>query len=291
MNRFSIKDIETLTGIKAHTLRIWEQRFDMVEPKRTDTNIRYYDNEDLKYLLNVSLLSKMGYKISKISELNDKQIYDIIDDYSSSKSDCQDKLNNLLRCTLELDETAFEKIISTEILENGIIRTMIGLIFPFLSHMGNLWAAGSINPSYEHFIINLIKTKLLVAIDGLGYSVSPKAKKKVLLFLPEGENHEIGLLFANYVFKHFKHQTLYLGQNLPCSELEPVIKNYKPEIIFTSMVSGHTKEKMLGMINIITTLSAKSDVLVSGSCFLNADLKYPKRVYPITSYESMKRHL
>lgn len=291
MNRFSIKDIETLTGIKAHTLRIWEQRFNMVEPKRTDTNIRYYDNEDLKYLLNVSLLSKMGYKISKISELNEIQMHDIIDDYSLSHVDCQDKLNNLLRCTLELDETTFEKIISTEILENGIIRTMVGVIFPFLSHVGNLWAAGSISPSFEHFIVSLIKTKLLVAIDSLGYNTAPKGKKKVLLFLPEEENHEIGLLFANYVFKHFKHQTLYLGQNLPCSELEPIIKNYKPEIIFTSMVSGHTNEKMNGMIDLITTLCKKSDVLISGTCFLNADLKLPKRVFPIHDYESLKAHL
>lgn len=291
MNRFSIKDIETLTGIKSHTLRIWEQRYGIIEPKRTDTNIRFYNNEDLKYLLNISLLNKMGYKISNIAKLGDKEMKGLISDYSSQLSDNQDKLNAMVRCTLDLDETTFEKILSTEIAEYGIIQTMNGLIFPFLEHLGNLWLSGTVAPSYEHFIINLIKTKLLVAIDSLGYNKATDGKKKVLLFLPENESHEIGLLYANYLFKHFKHQTLYLGQNLPSNELVSVIENYKPDIIFTSMVCGHTEEKMNSTISLLRKLSPKSDVLISGSCFLHAGIKLPKKVAAISDYNSIKPYL
>ena len=291
MNRFSIKDIEVLTGIKSHTIRIWEQRYGIIKPKRTETNIRFYNNEDLKYLLNISLLNKMGYKISSIAKLGSEEIGGLIAEYSLQLSDNQNKLNAMVRCTLDLDETTFEKILSTEILENGIIKTMNGLIFPFLEHLGNLWSAGTVAPSYEHFIINLIKTKLLVAIDGLGYNKASDGKNKVLLFLPENESHEIGLLFANYLFKNYKHQTLYLGQNLPSNELVSLIENYKPDIIFTSMVCGHTEEKMNSTIRLLRKLSAKSEILISGSCFLHADLALPKKVHAISDYDSVKPYL
>lgn len=291
MNRFSIKDIEVLTGIKSHTLRIWEQRYGIIEPKRTETNIRFYDNNDLRYLLNVSLLSKMGYKISKISKLKQDEIANLISDYSSSVSDSQDKLNLLVKCALELDEFTFEKVLSDEILENGITKTMINLVFPFLNHLGFLWSAGTLNPSYEHFVVSLIKTKLMVSIDKLGYGDVAKDKKRVLLFLPEGESHEIGLLFANFLFKYAGHHTIYLGQNLPCMEISPVIKNYKPDIVFTSMVSGYTVEEMKSMIVLLTDLCKHCEFLITGGCFLQANLKLPKRVFPVSSYESIKPYL
>jgi DNA-binding transcriptional MerR regulator len=200
VNYFSIKEIEALTGVKAHTIRVWEQRYEMVTPKRTDTNIRYYDEADLRKLLNVALLNRNGFKISEIAELSEEQIRAKVMSLAIEKSDHENQLQALTLSMLDLDEQAFEKLLSTSFLQMGIEKTMIQVVFPFFRSIGIMWQTGSINPAHEHFITNIIRQKLIVAIDGQNARMDGWGKK-YMLFLPEGEFHEIGLLFANYAIR------------------------------------------------------------------------------------------
>lgn len=162
MNHFSIKDIENLTGIKSHTLRIWEQRYGIPNPKRTETNIRYYDDEDLKLLLNVSMLNKQGHKISQLTSLSKAELENMALTYSEDVTDEGIQLDTMLAAMFNLDETAFEKILSSHLLKFGLEYTMTHLFFPFLKRIGVLWQTGQVNPAFEHFMSNLIRQNLLL---------------------------------------------------------------------------------------------------------------------------------
>jgi MerR family transcriptional regulator, light-induced transcriptional regulator len=220
-SNFSIKDLEKLSGIKAHTLRIWEQRYGILKPKRTDTNIRLYCNDELKQLLNITMLYNHGFKISKIASLNNTQLIDEVNKISQTPSQSTFQIDLLLIAMVELDEMKFEKIISNNILHTGFTHTIENVIYPFLQKIGIMWLTGSINPAQEHFISNLIRQKLIVAIDGI--TTSPNSySKKFVLFLPETELHELALLYYHYLIKSIGHQVIYLGQSVPINDLKKV---------------------------------------------------------------------
>lgn len=237
MANFSISDIEKFTGIKAHTLRIWEQRYDFLTPKRTDTNIRYYDDEDLRILLNISILVGAGFRISKIAEMSKEEREKKVVELSGVAEEHDLRIKALCAAMLALDEEEFNLILSNGILQMGLEKTMAHIIFPFLNHIGMLWMTGSIHPAHEHFITNLIRQKLFVAIDGQKTSHRPDARK-FLLYLPEGETHEMGLLFANYLLRSRGHKVVYLGQMTPEEDIISVFEFYKPDFIFTTATSG-----------------------------------------------------
>jgi len=182
---YSIKDLEKLTGIKAHTLRIWEKRYNILNPERTDTNIRFYSDFDLKKLLNISLLNKHGYKISLLASLNDRDLNDKVLSLTQNDAVNELQLDSLLTAMIELDERKFDKIISNAIIHHGFEETLSRVIHPLFEKIGILWQTGTINPAHEHFISNLIRQKILVAIDGVIHngSVSPKT---FFVFLPDG---------------------------------------------------------------------------------------------------------
>ncbi len=240
MNRFSIKDIQTFTGIKAHTLRIWEQRYNIPKPKRTETNIRYYDDNDLRLLLNISLLNNEGHRISQIAKLTEEEINTKVIDYAAHSNDLNIHLQALTSTTLNLDEVSFERVLSTSILRIGLERTFSEVIFPFLIKLGHMWMSGSIPPAYEHFISNLIRQKLIVAIDGQ-VGIKHKLPRKYLVFLPEGETHELGLLFANYLIRSRGHIALYLGQNTPLDDIEKVCSKFQPDFLFMVVTVGQLR--------------------------------------------------
>ncbi|MDX5478997.1 MAG: MerR family transcriptional regulator, partial [Cyclobacteriaceae bacterium] len=169
MSTYSIKDLEQLSGIKAHTLRIWEQRYSLLSPKRTDTNIRYYDDEDLKLILNVALLNDNGIKISKIASMSSEEMREQVVKMTEKSLTHDDQIHALTICMIEMDEERFDKVLSTNILKIGFEQTMMNIIYPFMSKIGVLWQTGAINPAQEHFISNLVRQKLIVAIDGQMY--------------------------------------------------------------------------------------------------------------------------
>ncbi|MFY7911452.1 MAG: MerR family transcriptional regulator, partial [Emticicia sp.] len=163
MSNYSIKDLEQLSGIKAHTLRIWEQRYNIINPKRTDTNIRTYDDNDLKLVLNIALLKDHDYKISEIAKLSLEELSKEVLAISDKQLNYPDQIHALTIAMIDIDEERFEKIMSTNILQFGFENTMINIIYPFLSRIGTLWVTGSIGPAQEHFITNLIRQKIIVA--------------------------------------------------------------------------------------------------------------------------------
>ncbi len=286
MNYFSIKEIESLTGVKAHTLRIWEQRYGMITPKRTDTNIRYYDESDLKKLLNVSLLNRNGYKISEIASMDAETLMQEVLKLSQEKSDYENQLQALTLTMLELNEAAFEQLLNKSILQMGLEKTMMNLIFPFFRTIGIMWQTGSINPAHEHFITNIVRQKLIVAIDGQ-QNLSDIWSKKFMLFLPEGEFHEIGLLFANYAIRARGGRVVYIGANVPFNDLSTVYRVYSPDYLFTvitaPLLGGESGSTYLDKLSksfpesVIYatggTLTNDSDLIVPVNVRIIADLK------------------
>jgi MerR family transcriptional regulator, light-induced transcriptional regulator len=291
MNRFSIKDIERLTGVKSHTLRILEQRYGIPQPKRTATNIRYYDDADLRLLLNVAMLNKQGYKISKLTSMSTDELEKLALTESLETSDQQVQLDSLMAAMFDLDELGFERILSNHLLRHGLEFTMIELFFPFLKRIGVLWQTGQVNPAFEHFMSNLIRQKIIVAIDSLPHSTGSNLKK-FILFLPENETHEIGLLFANYIIRSRGHKSLYLGQNLPYTDLNAVLKQYDADFVMTILTSVPLKQGIESMIDNLGLICKKQKVWVTGIQVTSAQgLKVPSNVEIIEDHDMFVRKI
>lgn len=262
MNSFTIKDLETISGIKAHTIRIWEQRYSLIKPSRTGTNIRRYTSDELRHILNISLLNKNGFKISHISKMSEAEILEKILSLSNLDAQRDRMVNDLIAklSAMQLDE--LEKQIDSYILSRGIEKTITQLIFPFLEKIGILWLTNNINPAQEHLITNIIRSKLINGIE----SVHPNRKmnKSFLLFLPETEYHELGLLFVYYLLKSRGAKVYYLGANVPLKDVAFVIKNLTPDVIYIHLSSTSAKfnfEKYIQMLKIHT---GKTGVVISG---------------------------
>jgi DNA-binding transcriptional MerR regulator len=215
---YSIKELENLSGIKAHTLRIWEKRYNLIEPHRTTTNIRYYTDQELKKILNVAMLNRHGIKISKISRLSDQELKEEILRLSVSNPHLENTIDSMIVSMIDMDEIKFNSILSKAISKKGFTDTFINIVYPFLEKVGILWMAGEVRPAQEHFIVNLIRQKIITTVDGFSNIFNPNAKK-FLLFLPEDEWHEVGLLFSLYLLKEAGHEVLYLGQSVPYSDV------------------------------------------------------------------------
>jgi len=237
MAHYSIKDLEKLSGIKAHTLRIWEKRYNLLEPKRTNTNIRFYDDEDLKRILNIALLNRNGIKISHIADLDDTEISGRISDLARSHPETTNQIDNLVMSMIELDEKKFEKVLAKSTQMYGFEDTVLHLIYPFFEKIGILWQTGVVNPAQEHFVSNLIRQKLIVAIDKLPESEKTDSQR-FIMYLPEGELHEIGLLFYYFLAKKRGQTVVYLGQSVPFKDLATVVNIKHCDNILTSFSSS-----------------------------------------------------
>ncbi len=271
MSTYSIRDLEQLSGIKAHTLRIWEQRYAILAPERTDTNIRAYGDEDLKRVLNISLLKDHGYKISEIAKLAQDELNREVLKISDKQLNYPDQIHALTIAMLDLSEERFEKIISSNVLQFGFENTMIHIIYPFLSRIGMLWVTGSIGPAQEHFITNLIRQKIIVAIDGQRNKQHSNGKK-YMLFLPEGEFHEISLLFANYIICSRANKVIYLGQSLPFNELAFAYRLHKPDYIFTVLTSVPANHEVQPFVDRLATTFPNAQMLLTGYQVVGQDI-------------------
>jgi DNA-binding transcriptional MerR regulator len=279
---YSIKDLEHLSGIKAHTLRIWEQRYGLINPKRTDTNIRFYDQDDLKLILNVSLLKDNGFKISKIAQMSKEEMHETVLEIADKATSFADQIYGLTLAMIDLDEQRFEKIISSNTLKIGFERTMLNIIYPFLTKIGIMWITDSINPAQEHFISNLIRQKVIVAIDGQ-YETFDEEAKKYMLFLPEGELHELSLLFANYLIRARGNRVVYLGQNMPFQDLQVAFNAYKPDYLLTIMT---TKDRNISTEEYLANLAdsfSDTPILVAGSQVIGQDLELKENIVQIAN--------
>jgi len=218
MNKFTIRDIENLSGIKAHTLRIWEQRYNIITPKRKDSNHRFYDNDDLKHILRISFLYHNGIKISRIAKLESGAIEKIIS-ATAHENTYEYLINQLMEASLDFDEDRFELVLTDALQEKDAEETMLNVIYPFLQKIGLLWITEHLIPAQEHFSSNIISRKILVATDKLPANFIT-GKKIILLFTPSLEHHEIGLLFLQYLLKKNGHKVVYFGSHVPVAPIE-----------------------------------------------------------------------
>ncbi len=242
MGNYSIKDLEKLSRVKAHTIRIWEKRYALLSPARSDTNIRSYSDEDLRRLLNVSLLNNHGVKISKIAKLTQTQIHEQVQAFEQSQNGPIDQVENLILAMTALDENRFERIMGNCILRLGFGETMLQVIQPFMQRVGVLWQIDAIKPGQEHFISNLVRQKVISAIDSL--TAPPRADASTyLFFMPESEYHELGLLFGHYLVRKAGHRSIYLGQSVPFADLEAIVDHSAPDRLVVGFVNGHSVQE------------------------------------------------
>ena len=276
MDAFTIKDLENLSGIKAHTIRIWEQRYNFLNPSRTDTNIRFYSNEELITLLNIALLNKYGYKISHIDKMKPIEMKERILSLTQSEAQLERIVNELIECMVDLRIEDFESVLDFQISTKGIEKTITQIIFPFLERIGILWVTSRVNPAQEHLVTNIIRQKLIVGIEKTVPAL--QVTSTALLFLPEGEHHELGILFMYYLLKSRGVKVLYLGANVPMRDVVYVADLKGPSFVYThltSVASNFNFEKFLGKVG--ATVSNYS-VVVSGLLTQNYKKTIPSNV-------------
>jgi methanogenic corrinoid protein MtbC1 len=233
---FSIKDLENLSGIKAHTIRIWEKRYNVLEPARTDTNIRLYDLESLQKLLNITLLHNHGYKISKISKYPPEKIPLLVREIISEKSVKSHAISAFKMAMMNFDQTQFFNTYNSLLAEKSYREVFYEVIIPLMTEIGLLWQSDTISPAHEHFISYLIKQKLLINTEKVQILEPTRKDKVFVLYLPMNEIHELGLMYLNYEILLHGYKTIYLGESVPTQSLIDLNK-YFDTIVFVSYMT------------------------------------------------------
>ena len=285
MNAFTIKDLENLSGIKAHTIRIWEQRYAFIKPQRTQTNIRYYTNDELKKILNISLLNKYGYKISHINKMSENEIQEKIISLSNLQAQQERVVNEMIQCMVDMNIDSFEDILDNYITVRGFDKAITQIIFPFLERIGILWLTNHINPAQEHLVTNIIRQKLITGIETVFTHIT--TNKLVLLFLPEGEHHELGLLYICYLLKSRGIKTLYLGADVPVSDLEFVCKFKKPDYLYTHLTSATGNFNLDKFLHQVQLRLEHFPLVISGQLTANYKKQLPQKVSFKTSLQEV----
>ena len=262
---FTIKDLENISGIKAHTIRIWEKRYNLLEPKRTDTNIRYYSHENLQKILNVVLLSKNGFKISIIAKMSREEMLLQSREVAFGSNTNDAAINDFKLAMFQFDKVLFDKTYKKLLLKKHFEKIVKDVFIPFLNHIGLLWQTDTILPAHEHFISNLIAQKIHLNIE-LITTIVNESNKTYVLFLPENEIHELGLLYLNYELLLKGNRTIYLGQNLPLDNLKCFF-DYQEDLCFiTSLTVQPYNSKMEDYFNQVESLleSSKHEFIAVG---------------------------
>ena len=235
-NVFSIKDLENLSGIKAHTIRIWEKRYDILQPMRTDTNIRLYDLASLQKLLNITLLHDYGYKISKIATYPQEKIPSLVREIISTKNAKNHAISAFKMAMMNFDQELFFNTYNWLIAEKSFKEIFHQVFIPLMNELGLLWQSDTITPAHEHFVSYLIKQKLLVNTEKLQVLKQTKFDKVFVLSLPMNDIHELGLMYLNYEILLNGYKTIYLGESMPIENLKDLKKHFD-SIVFVSYMT------------------------------------------------------
>ena len=235
-NVFSIKDLENLSGIKAHTIRIWEKRYNVLEPMRSDTNIRYYNLVNLQKLLNITLLHDYGYKISRIAKYSNEEIPEIVREIVSEISVKSHAISCFKMAMLNFDQSLFFSTYNTLLSHKTFREVFYDVFIPLLNEIGLLWQSETIKPAHEHFISYLIKQKLLINTEKLQILKPTNDEKVFVLYLPSNEIHELGLMYLNYEILHHGYRSIYLGESIPLDNLSDM-KKYFNKITYISYLT------------------------------------------------------
>lgn len=252
-NSFTIKNLEHLSGIKAHTIRIWEKRYNLFEPQRTDTNIRMYDLENLQKLLNVTLLYNNGYKISKIARLTTEEVTTNVHTLTINKNADDWSIGLFKLAMINFDQRLFTKTFN-ELLEQFSFREIFKNVFiPLMNELGVLWQTNSISPSHEHFITSLVKQKIHAMCEELQTQETKRNDRRFVLYLPDNEIHELGLLYLQYEVLNNGFQCVFLGQSVPIESLKNLVDIGEPITFLSYFTIEPTQEKIDDYLNIFST--------------------------------------
>ncbi|HEX8549542.1 MAG TPA: MerR family transcriptional regulator [Cytophagaceae bacterium] len=288
--KYSIKDLEIISGIKAHTIRAWEQRHTIFTPHRDTNNNRLYTTEELKCLLNISFLNKRGFKISHLAKYSAEELgLKVLNEFSIGEEP-EVTMHHWLLATLEMDEVLFERILSESVVKKGLEQTLIESLFPFMQKIGTLWHAGFVASSHEHFISNLIRRKIISAIDCLTLDTSSTAKV-FLLFLPEGEWHELVLLFSHYMIKKKGHQVIYLGQSVPWEDIELLSTQRRADFIITVITFPQMEVEVDFYLTRLSKSFRSSEILLAGPYVGTTPLPKLSNVSILNGPEDLKKYL
>ena len=288
MRTYSIKELENLSGTKAHTIRIWEQRYALLNPSRTETGIRYYSDIDLKKILATSVLLKNGVKISKIALLSQYEIQEKLEEIDQNTKITDSKIelsiNKLIEAGIAFDEFSFlnefdklDAIFDTK-------KIFISIVYPLLNRIGIMWSKDEMSPLQEHFISTIIRQKIISAINNL--PTCNQNAKKIVLFLPEKETHEIGLLLTNFIFKSQNIRTIYFGQQVPISNLIEFLNQYNIKHAFGFIFYSHGKNKLNSILNLLNEKCQKTHFYWAG--YLPKDIEKLKNQTLVNSIENIE---
>lgn len=286
---YSIKDLEVLSGIKTHTIRIWEKRYNLLQPKRTETNIRYYDEDDLRRMLNVALLVRNGYKISKVASWDENSIVRVVLEVSEEKISESDYIERLVLFMVNFDNDNFINLIDEIIVRKGLEEATAKIFMEFFVRVGLYWQVGTVFPAQEHYVSNIFRQKISAETEKL-----PKTKKKnevILFFLPENEMHELSLLFYNYLAGKVGYQTIYLGQSVPWNDLKRVREQLKPDIVFTAFIRAWAPDELLYYLGALNELFDYQRIFITGRQLQLHQPVTPRNIKQIKDYREFKKYL
>lgn len=284
---YSIKDLENLSGLKAHTLRIWEKRYGIIKPRRTETNIRYYEDDDLQKVLNISLLNRKGFKISKIAGMSGDELKQKVAEITEVGTEFQDQLDSMMMSVFELNESKFNIILDHQIQANGFEHTMNDIVYPLLDKLSTMWIAGSIKGVHESFVINIIKRKIIVAIDKLR-KTELKAGHRFLIYLPENESHELSLLFLHFILVKYGADVLNMGSNVSLIDVLEAQSIYNANYIFTIFNDSFAETPLQPYLHQLSENCRGTTILISGFQTVNQSLDLPPNIRVVPSIDSLK---
>jgi len=284
---YSIKDLEVLSGIKAHTIRIWEKRYNLLIPKRTDTNIRYYSDADLRKMLNVSMLVRNGFKISKVARMGENQLSENILSLTAQKATESDYIDRLILHMVNFDNKGFYNLASEIIDDKGLEDAVSKIFFDFFVRVGIFWQVGSIFPAQEHYVSGIFRQKLIAEIDKLG--IDNTRDSTILFFLPDGELHEMSLLFYSYLARKMGYNVIYLGQFVPFQDLSKIQEHVKIDFVFTAFINSVLKEDLENYLEQLKGLFTDQKIFITGWQLQLHQPGLPRNVKIVKDYHEFKK--
>jgi len=286
---YSIRDLEVLSGVKAHTIRIWEKRYHLLTPYRTDTNIRFYNDIDLRRILNVSLLVNNGFKISKVALFDELKMKESVLEVSKKNTTEPDYVDRLILNMLNFDNIGFIKLMDEIIAKKGLEEAVVKVFFALFERIGTYWQVGSIFPAQEHHVTSILRQKLLAETDKIGFENLNGST--ILFFLPDGELHEMSLLFYSYLAKKYGYNVIYLGQFVPFDDLMKVQSHIKIDHVFTAFINPLPKEDLENYLVKLKETFHEQKVFITGWQVQHVNPELPRTVKVVKDYKDFKKYL